>query len=407
MKENIDKFDEVFRSKLQHFEVETQPDDWTAIEKRLPARPLVPLYRHLRYWAAAAVITLLMVTGSLYLLNDETAQPMVVQEVQKQTDELQSRMKEEMAPLAADTKIQVPVEQPNKKPVLAVVHPTNTSIRMQQAEAEPSLYTEPVEDIQRVDDPADVEPQPLRSVEEEQLVETRQASTGLAVVKEKTPRKWRFGMGGGGLSMGAGNVVPQYVTQSAVLRAENLQYMNKAGEEDLRLLPKTEVEHKIPISFGLTVSRSLNNRFALQTGVTYSYLLSKWETNGTYHGKTEQGLHYIGIPVSLTYLIAQWQRFNFYATGGGSAEMNVAGRLNTKLYEGDDMKSKISEDVRMKSPLWSLNARVGVSYPLLRFLSAYAEGGAGYYFDNGSDIETIRSEKPFDLNFQFGLRVGF
>lgn len=89
------------------------------------------------------------------------------------------------------------------------------------------------------------------------------------------------------------------------------------------------------------------------------------------------------------------------------AEMNVSGRLNTKLYDENEVVGKIKEDIRMKPLLWSLNARVGVSYPLLRFLSAYAEGGAGYYFDNGSDIETIRSEKPFNLNFQFGLRVGF
>ena len=37
---------------------------------------------------------------------------------------------------------------------------------------------------------------------------------------EKTAsRKWGFGMGGGGLSMGADNLVPQYVTNSSVLKS--------------------------------------------------------------------------------------------------------------------------------------------------------------------------------------------
>lgn len=403
----MDRFDEVFRFKLQQFEADTHPDDWAAIEKRLPACPSVPFYRHIRYWAAAAVITLLMVTGSLYLFTDEGGQPAVVQEVRKQTDALQLRMKEEMTPLITADKIQLPVGKQKEKPVLAVVHPVDEAALLQREEAEalpagqpaivdPALDTEPVEEIQHADDPADDEPQQLRAVSR-------------AAEHEKPPRKWRFGMGGGGLSMGAGDVMPQYVTQSAVLRAENLQYMNNkmATAEERAPLPKTNVEHKVPISFGLTVSRTLSHRFALQTGLTYSYLFSEWETNGEYHGKTEQGLHLIGIPLSATYLIAQWQRFNVYATGGALTELNVAGRLNTKLYEGDDLKSKISEDIRMKPLLWSLNARVGVSYPLWRFLSAYAEGGAVYYFDNGSDIETIRSEKPFNVNFQFGLRVGF
>jgi hypothetical protein len=44
---------------------------------------------------------------------------------------------------------------------------------------------------------------------------------------------------------------------------------------------------------------------------------------------------------------------------------------------------------------------------LCRFLSLYAEAGVDYYIDNGSSIETIRSEKPFNVNLQAGFRFGF
>ena len=40
-------------------------------------------------------------------------------------------------------------------------------------------------------------------------------------------------------------------------------------------------------------------------------------------------------------------------------------------------------------------------------MGLYIEPGAKYYFDNGSDIETIRSEKPFNVNLQAGFRFGF
>jgi len=61
----------------------------------------------------------------------------------------------------------------------------------------------------------------------------------------------------------------------------------------------------------------------------------------------------------------------------------------------------------MKPWQWSINGRIGVSYPLWNFLSIYTEAGIGYYFDNGSEIETIHNEKPFDAALQAGFRLGF
>ena len=51
---------------------------------------------------------------------------------------------------------------------------------------------------------------------------------------EKTAsREMGVRYGGGGLSMGADNLVPQYVTNSSVLKSENLMSLNSfdAGEE--------------------------------------------------------------------------------------------------------------------------------------------------------------------------------
>ena len=60
-----DIFDDLCRSKLQEFEADTMPGDWEAIADRLSVEKSVPFRRALRYWAAAAVISLLVVTGSI------------------------------------------------------------------------------------------------------------------------------------------------------------------------------------------------------------------------------------------------------------------------------------------------------------------------------------------------------
>ena len=64
-----DALDDLFRSKLQDFEVDTMPDDWDAIASRLPGKVSVPLRRKLYYWSAAAVISLLMITSGVYILS--------------------------------------------------------------------------------------------------------------------------------------------------------------------------------------------------------------------------------------------------------------------------------------------------------------------------------------------------
>lgn len=416
-----DKFDDLFRSKLGDFEVDTMSDDWEMIADRLPRESSFSIYRNLTYWAAAAVIALLMVTGTVYLFDKDEDIQQIVHAIEEKTTALDSQMTEDLKAqeiVVTQNPEEVPVRQPiakvntfverNKKQV-DTIGEVEKEGRKSEVEffnpEETGKIAEPVEDAIVGDEYVDVEPQPFTAervgLSDEKPVKTKK-------VKEKESGKWGFGLGGGSLSMGADNVVPQYVTKSTALKAENLEAMNAPSYlSEVRELPKTDIKHKTPVSFGLSVSRSLNDRWSLQTGVNYTYLSSEWETNGNYHGKTHQSLHFVGIPLSATYRIAEWNRFSLYGTAGVMTEINVSGNLTTKLYSGEEKITKIKEDNRMKDWMWSLNARIGVSYPLIKFVSAFAETGVGYYFDNGSEIETIRSERPFNVAFQFGLRLGF
>ena len=70
-KKERDIWDDAIRSKLEDFEMDTLPGDWEAIADRLPGKAPVPLRRTLRYWVAAAVISLLVVSGGIYLYDGE------------------------------------------------------------------------------------------------------------------------------------------------------------------------------------------------------------------------------------------------------------------------------------------------------------------------------------------------
>lgn len=423
-KKDRDIWDDAIRSKLEDFEVDAVPGDWEAIADRLPGKAPVPLRRVLRYWVAAAVISLLVVSGGIYLYDNKTDRVPMAQEfrsLQKPVEEdiLAAPVDkgEELAPALAT--VREPRSPKTKRMVaLAAALPRSVTgatpqVRMLTGE-EDDASVQPVKDEAEV--PADEKAVAERSVKDnkEEIVITKSevlvADASTSAVKQKkekgTSRKWGFGMGGGGLSMGADNLVPQYVTNSSVLKSENLMSLNSFDAAMVKPA-ETDIHHKTPIGVGFSVSRFLNNRFSLQTGLTYSYLRSEWSTNNTYHIDNDQRLHFIGIPLSLTYKIAEWNRFMLYASAGGMTEVNVAGKRRMKLFSDDVEIMKQSEKIRMKEWLWSVNARAGVSYPIIRFVSAFAEVGASYYFDNGSEIETVHSEKPFNVSLQFGFRFGF
>ena len=68
--------DEKLRRELPDFEVEPPKDSWEKISERIEQKPVVVTMHRRRYWiAAAAVIALLMGTGTLLLMHqsDESA----------------------------------------------------------------------------------------------------------------------------------------------------------------------------------------------------------------------------------------------------------------------------------------------------------------------------------------------
>lgn len=405
-----DTFDDLFRSKLQDFEADTMPGDWEAIADRLAAKKSVPFRRTLRYWAAAAVISLLVVTGGVYVSNHDREHLPVAETIQQETEVVESRLAEQSEPVIPAVTASVPVNRVAKRVVAQVA--AATAFRSDITEDDVALSAEDKDAVAVVaSEAAEVAEVTEAAVTTETAMptETHSLLADAALVEKEEmktrAKRWSFGMGGGSVSAGTSNSLNTYALKNTLMTDQELLQLNSPYFNNQS--PKTNIRHKTPVSVGLGVSYSLNDRFSLQSGLNYTLLSSEWETGAIYHGETKQKLHFIGIPLSLSYKIAEWRRIQFYAAAGGMTEVNVAGKLNAKIFVEDNEIRHEKKHIRMKEWMWSVNARAGASYPLLRFLSVYAEVGAGYYFDNGSDIETIRSEKPFNVNLQAGFRFGF
>ena len=406
MKEIRDQWEEDIRNKLLDFEVETDDADWEAIASRLPANNQIGLRKAFRHWIGAAAAIAAVLLGGIAFYDHTSVTDLQVNESARMEGNRSNAVRSNAGTPAVVAATPVVPSHPatSRRSIHASAPIARASVHLATPTEE--IVTETFAEEEAANE-APTTPQTKAAASATVDGDGEAAQRTALQPKKKTRSKgWSFGMGTGSLSLGTDQIVPQYVTNSASLRNDRLLSMNDLGAQVMNL-PKTDIHHKTPIGLGLSVSKQLSERFFLLTGLNYSYLRSSWSTNGTYHTETDQRLHFIGLPLSVAYRIAQWDRLSLYATAGGMAEVNVAGKQHIELFSDDISIMKQTEHVRMKEWLWSVSGKIGLSYPVVRFVSAFAEVGASYYFDNGSAIETIHSEKPFNVSFNVGLRFGF
>ena len=157
-----------------------------------------------------------------------------------------------------------------------------------------------------------------------------------------------------------------------------------------------KVKHHFPISVGVQVGWGVTECLRINTGVVYTNVSSDF-INSSYNTTqvTTQTLHYVGVPVNISYDFWQTKRFKTYVTAGGEADFNVKNHTES---DGEVMTSKHDRTQ------WSANASLGAQFDIIPQLGIYVEPGAKYYFDNGSQIENTFKDKKLNFNLQFGLR---
>ncbi|MDD2476000.1 MAG: outer membrane beta-barrel protein [Dysgonamonadaceae bacterium] len=170
----------------------------------------------------------------------------------------------------------------------------------------------------------------------------------------------------------------------------------------------TNTEHKQPIKAGLSIRYQLNDKFGIESGLTYTYLSSNL-TSGTDKNlyETEQSLQYVGIPLNISYNVWDSKQLSFYATTGGVMEKCVDGKSHIDYIINNNIVSTDDEKIKDSPLQFSVNSSVGIQLNVTSKLGVFAEPGLAYYFNNGSPIETIYKEKPLNFNLKLGIRISF
>lgn len=393
-----DTFEDLFRSKLQQLEVDTGGSDWEQIVDRLPKKKVFLRMPTYAVTAIAAALLFLFVIGTFFIPSQKKNVLVEVdrKDIFRGSKNIESSVIKDAPNMVLAKISEEPLTNRQKQVSNAFIGKDKEivcSLGLDVAPVDTFVYAE-----------LSFKNKNTKNIDSAVFVVSSLKRDLLSVGKERKIKRWSFGMGGGSVTMGSSNPLTSSFAKNIYSSPNLLRLSSPYVQEEV---PKTNVRHKFPISVGVGVSYRLNNRFSLHSGLNYTYLSSEWEVYAVYHDEVKQKLHFVGIPLSLSYKMAEWKDFQFYTTAGVMAEINVAGKQSAKIFSGNELLRVQTDRIRMKELLWSLNACVGVDYPLFRFLSLYAEAGVDYYIDNGSLIETIRSEKTFNVNLQAGFRFGF
>ena len=162
--------------------------------------------------------------------------------------------------------------------------------------------------------------------------------------------------------------------------------------------------HYLPVNFSLALKYRLNNRFALETGLSYSRLKSEFEMGSC--GNTineQQTIHYLGIPVKGTYNIYNGKAWSLYGSLGVTTEIPLYSPFSTSYYLHGTLEATDKSTIHAPWQ-WSVGTGLGVQYNFTPNIGLFAEPSLQYYIPTGTQIETYRTEHPFNFSLPIGIR---
>ena len=407
---------EQLRERLADYEADAPEGLWADIERRLTQQPtsvvvppqqkstVTPLWR--RWVSIAALVALVAGMGWWFWPKEQTANGPLAKKEQTQSKPLAKQ-----EPELRESPVRTGRTESSLTTEKEFAH-YGKKVRINQTDNNILSQNHTTADNQAETEWAEVPPQLQRSPQ--QQPPTPPASRSRAEVPPQpqrpsplpSPTKNRKGVT---IGLMANNGLMAYNHTNGVMMSPEMasrydfsDYLppgsTRATEEPIWLIGYEERQHHDhPISFGLTLSYPLTNRWTLSTGLVYTRLNSQFVNvlSGTLI-TTDQRLDYLGVPLNMQYHVLKGKGWKVYATAGAQIDWNIRAKRNT---EGVDVNA------RNDHPQWSLAGGIGIEYDIIPLVGIYAEPGLRYYLKNDSKVDNFFKDQPFNWTLQIGIRL--
>lgn len=406
-----DQFEHILKDKLDDFSLKAEPDDWVKIERSLGlAKPKrIPLFR---YAGTAAAVLLVGMLG-LFLSRDPELMP-VENLLSTGTEStfkeiIEQAVNPEENAIQTVLKLKEEIDRSNNKNTAGI--PTRVAQAMigggsisedpESIIAGTSTPKANIQDPQTEKNPASAQNKYRYGNTPAQNFSARN-NTPVLRKNSKPNSNWALSLYADGSASGSKNqslYTPQNMFAGLTDDSDTLVEYHVDGATGLLRVEVGEWDHDFPLTFGLMVRRNLNDRWGVELGLTYSYLSSKQELSA----KMKQKLHYLGVPVAVTYTPLRLKNFDIYARAGGAADFNVSGRKSIYIDGGQTQHNSFTKS----GVQWSVSGNLGFMYNISPSVGIYAEPGVSHYFKFSNQPESYWKEHPTNFNFKVGVRTTF
>lgn len=376
---------EKLRSKLEGHRKTPPTGLWEGISEQMglaagSARQSTIVNR--RYWRWPVAAAILALIGFFALHSDKRHRELATKE--------EVRLRAEKTPNLTDS--------PTETPILAIEQTVEAKKVKREQTNRPLVSEEEAEKVDMERDTSSATPTEEPASEEKtatRLIQEKRLAEYVPTARRPSP-KWFIAINasGGLFASQQQKRLPSYTFPTDIALGSN--DTNDTDETDDAIpngtqkkakhryytLTDCRYKHFVPMRFGLKLQYRLTPRIALLTGVNYTFLYSQIELL-SYNTTIDQKLHYIGIPVGMSFRLWSTKHFNAYVAGSAMLEKC----LNTRPWQ------------------WSATASAGAEYAFSRRVGVYLEPSVGYYFKGNTSLKNYYTEHPFAPSVEAGIRL--
>ena len=173
-----------------------------------------------------------------------------------------------------------------------------------------------------------------------------------------------------------------------------------------------QTRHNIPVSIGMSIGIPLiQNQLYFNTGLKYTYLYSVSTTVDRETSKAisadEQNLHYIGIPLGLSYQFVEKGIFRAYLSASATLEKGISKVTRHINYMTSSYESNFTESIDGFATSFAVGGGVGVK--IVRSLEFYLEPEFSWFIFSKKypQPESRITQNPINIGVTGGLRWNF
>ena len=442
-----DSFEDILRKKLQDYQSAEGVPTWQQMQRRMELynnahpelRPRNPIRRRILYGAAAVLLFAAVGVGGYRLSHSSIFSSMPsVAERQSTSDSgtstdrqnaLQTALKE-----SADNSALTDLLRSAKKVEVIAPQSEQQSVATlwaeNKAQEEADAYSSPSSDVKHqesvsednhsVSSPTSSETRESSASRREKSVSAfagarsygqteydRYFSSRKNRKSDRVARKWTVGAFADASTFSSASPAGAVPRLSSFAMSTQIMDMTATKSDYPIDFTAGAMDHRLPVSVGLNVRKYLTPRLGVETGLVYSYLRSQAQIEGAFGYQYTQKVHYLGIPLSLTYSVLDRKRLDFYFIGGVMVEKAISATGQVDVFNGTTRVSSATNHLSANGVLGSVHVGTGFGYNFVDRLGLYVEPSVNYYFRNDNQPITYRTANRWNINIRMGLRYNF